>query len=1264
MLVVFAVSFQIICCLGSAVQPESWQEKEIPCVPPQINLHFEKIKDKTRIVLADCAAEQYFDISSDVSISDVNDLQIKGNPTTIINCTKTNTKISFEKVSNLHLENLRILNCGLNLSAPSTGSVNIVSCSNVTVKGVTIERSPNTGLTLVNNRGTVRIENSTFRDNGQMWKTLERVVPFQPFKNSFNEFHARGGGMQVLVEGDQEYSSLTITDCMFFKNSASHGGGLSLVTKGEAEISISGTVFDQNDCVHGGGGLQIGFDFPGSTLHPDMVANNSIKITIEDCNISSNQAENGGGVAVFSSLCPFLFPPDTLTFSGCKWTNNSAALGLAVDIAIGYSETFAMHRNLPSPCFTDCSFVENIDRSVLSSPFIVNKPRSAFFVTGYKIEFRGRTVFKHNLASAIEATAAVLNFQANSTALFIENRGIEGAGWNLQALTTVYIHDDSYFLFKNNRATYSGGAIFAQYADKHSLFLSHSCFIQHVGEQSGPKNLTFVFKNNTAAFYNQSVPPKPLVTNLRHRGDSFWVTSLSPCITKCTRFLSIEPVPVSDALQCIGNVSFGRVNTERRQVSTAANHFTSTEMQSEDDNMCVVYVNITNNTIRRNPNYDPRETNSFEGTLHLVPGNIAKVPLRLVDDLCAEIFFLVRVQVLKSEKYMYVHQAHSVITDNHITLYGDENQNGQIQLTTGGLRAITATINVFLDECPPGFVHNRTTKACVCSANLDASEYLGIVRCSESAAFVQHGYWVGYLDIANSTRENRLATSYCPKGFCSNNTRATKEHELPSNASDDTDMYICSAHRTGLVCGRCRENHSAYYHSTMFACNSNDLCHLGWLFYLLSEIIPVTIFFLVVIALNISFTKGPLNGVIFFIQFVDTLKIKAENFIWFGQVQKFTYIYKIVYRMFCLNFFSLEPLSFCLWAGASALDLLAFRYVTIVYSLLLIIGTVALLKLCDFKFCNKYVINVRRSIIHGLSAFLVMSYSECTRVSLMILTRGTLRVGPNMQHLDNRDFAFYNGEYSFMGPEHLKYALPAIFFIVTLVSIPPILLISYPLCYKLFALLRLEESKFVQITCKILPLEKIKPLFDSIQGAFKDRYRFFAGLYFVYRLSSLVTFSISSTLIAHYTATGFQLVCMLVMHALCRPYKKSWHNVLDAFLFFNLFAVNGMAYYNYYLASTYDNQYTEIQTIAAFQTGLILLPLVYLVVYIAYCIVSKVKTVCAHKYSRIRMDTDNSNAVLQAIDSRRFEESVAETSNYRLLKTISGNDKRGDCEEN
>ena len=94
-----------------------------------------------------------------------------------------------------------------------------------------------------------------------------------------------------------------------------------------------------------------------------------------------------------------------------------------------------------------------------------------------------------------------------------------------------------------------------------------------------------------------------------------------------------------------------------------------------------------------------------------------------------------------------------------------------------------------------------------------------------------------------------------------------------------------------------------------------------------------------------KFTSGALNGFIFFVQFIDTMLIDANGFISTHKaLDTFMSIYLFMYRMFNLNFFTIDRLSFCLWEGANTLDIFAFKYVTVVYSIVLVLVTVLLKK--------------------------------------------------------------------------------------------------------------------------------------------------------------------------------------------------------------------------------------------------------------------------------------------------------------------------------
>ena len=200
----------------------------------------------------------------------------------------------------------------------------------------------------------------------------------------------------------------------------------------------------------------------------------------------------------------------------------------------------------------------------------------------------------------------------------------------------------------------------------------------------------------------------------------------------------------------------------------------------------------------------------------------------------------------------------------------------------------------------------------------------------------------------------------------------------------------------------------------------------------------------------------------------------------------------ICYKVFSLQFFTandvrkLQFLSFSLWKGATALDTLAFHYVTLLYYLLLVIFTVKVMDLCNIrKYCCEYSNcfkmqqkqTVRGSITHGLTAFLLLCYSRFAQVSLMILIPGTLY---SKGGAITRQVVFYDGEIDFFSIEtHLLYAVPALAVSIVL----PLLLMLYPACYNVFSALGIGESKFLGIFCKVISIENLKPILNSFQVA-------------------------------------------------------------------------------------------------------------------------------------------------------------------------------------
>ncbi len=429
---------------------------------------------------------------------------------------------------------------------------------------------------------------------------------------------------------------------------------------------------------------------------------------------------------------------------------------------------------------------------------------------------------------------------------------------------------------------------------------------------------------------------------------------------------------------------------------------------------------------------------------------------------------------------------------------------------------------------------------------------------------------------------------------------------LPNTTSvNDISSVVCQENRKGILCGNCTPNHSVFYHSEEYSCFLDKLCYLGWLFYILGELLPLTVFFGLVIGFDIKFNSGYLNGLLFYMQIFDSLYISANDMVWFpSHVYGLLQTLRVIHRMFNLSFFSIKEMSFCLWKGANTLDMIAFNYVTVLYSLLLLLLTVGVVKWCSMsqKLSRRFNVDkskFSKSIIHGLSSLLVLCYSQCTKVSLLLLT-------PTFFRREGIHRVLYNGEFKYLERPHLLYALPAFCLLVVITILPPVLLLSYPLCYRVLAFFRIQESKFSRVLCRVIPLEKYKPFFDSFQGTFRDECRYFAGLYFLYRLLILLSFALSVNLLSFYVVNEILFILMLSLHSWVVPYKNKWHNRLDIFLFALLAVINGITLYNH-VEKLEKNSASIIDVTSSIQVMLAYLPLVYISSFTLYKGTLKVK---------------------------------------------------------
>ena len=461
--------------------------------------------------------------------------------------------------------------------------------------------------------------------------------------------------------------------------------------------------------------------------------------------------------------------------------------------------------------------------------------------------------------------------------------------------------------------------------------------------------------------------------------------------------------------------------------------------------------------------------------------------------------------------------------------------------------------SVELQQCPPGFI--IVNASCHCEIH---SNYVGLSKCDKERfqAHISHAYWIGYL-VENNSSDSNLYSSLCPTGFCHRMSYQNLSILLPNASNiEELDNLICGPNRTGFLCAKCRENHSAFFHTESFNCFQDQRCSFGCLFFLLSEILPVTIVFVLVIFFNIQLTSGNVQGFILYAQIFHSLRITANDN---KRTMSALRYLQMIYRMLNLEFFTHDKLSFCLFKGATSLNIIAVKYITIAYSLLLILVVVFLWNKCctRVRVCGHRTSKI--AAVHGLSSFLVLCYSQCTKVSLLLLTPTTVYQKSSKYY---KQVVFYDGQMDFFEGKHLAYAIPVIMLAFPLIIIPPFLLFAYPLCYKVFAFLHIQESMFLKIVYKIIPLERFRPFFDSFQSSFKDEYRCSAGLYFIYRFLTLLSFAGVQSLTTFYTVVQIQFILMLLLHTWIQPYKKKWHTQLDSYILCTLVMLNSITIFH------------------------------------------------------------------------------------------------------
>ena len=1160
---------------------------------------------------------------------------------TTINCTATeHAGLSFNHSTNILFANLSFVGCSNKVEIHSVwfgshAALFFSNCINVTMVSVRVGQTPNaTGVVMIDTIGNVYITHSLFDENG--WRgvhiqlrsnnkqsalhttvitytihntiftnnsALNHHLNFNANKNSnscvlLRRSHTRyifGGGMSLVI---QEVSGVTfaISDSMFSHNKAVCGAGLFVAFEYKAidnSIRLYRTTFKRNHCpsdhtVSFGGGIRV--EHLVDSMNETISSSN--KMYIDNCSISKNTAFSGGGLSIhpIAQEAGYNSVLLQLEISGSEFRRNKAEVGAAVEVTLFL---FGMGGRLPNIAISNSTFVWNKITFHSTPPYQIGI--GAVYTNKVPISFRRNILFESNKGSALAVAGTHVDF-SRCAATFYNNSGISGGGLALLGAAGITIDENTSVNFTRNHASVYGGALYNVYIEKENLVAYSNCFVRHREPFKHPQkwNATFYFKNNYAIVSGQSI----------------YSTSILPCA------LVDESWSVDNNTLCLDNWLYYQNDAEVNcsiEISTEAG-----------------YIGFPN-----------------KPKVRVAPGEVFQLDLEILDDLGKSVSkqTVFTAHTTMTSENASVDPRYNYISSQELAVNGEVGTNSTVRLSTTGQRSWHVHLDVELSDCPPGFsispsTNSTTSSSSHCTCSETGNRFKGTVKCNRalSQSYLLNGYWMGKLENdSNSARNSEYVVSLCPPGYCN---KDKKTHlEIPRDNLTLLDEVMCGKghNRTGILCGRCQDNYGPAVNSDTFQCvkceRENIAAYAAQ--YVFSVYLPLFILFTCIVIFNVRLTTGPANAFIFYSQIVSSnFNLNADGHIpwdhFTNSPEALTKAYQAPYGLFNLEFIENFLHPFCLGSRLSALDILQLEYIVAASPLIMIIIVLICFKLrrcCQacVKAAPEQVTTTTKtllvrlrsgeSLLHVFAAFVLLSYTKFGLTSSYILNVNPVfnAGGTSVGHKR----VYYAGHYSLSESEYIfRYCIPS-YIVFIAIAIPPLFLFGYPLIW--------FEKCLVRIPClwKLYPADKVQILLDTFQGCYKDKMRFFAGMYFLFRFVINISYILTNDWTQRFMVQQIVCIIFVIIIALCRPYRdEKWiFNYVDLLIFANLGIINTLSLYLYNY--TQSNPGRDVPTTAfTLQYILVFLPLLYMITYVVWSLLKRYRKNCPKrlipKFSFIR----------------------------------------------
>ena len=465
-----------------------------------------------------------------------------------------------------------------------------------------------------------------------------------------------------------------------------------------------------------------------------------------------------------------------------------------------------------------------------------------------------------------------------------------------------------------------------------------------------------------------------------------------------------------------------------------------------------------------------------------------------------------------------------------------------------------------------------------------------------------------------------------------------------SSCQQLNDVVCGPFNREGLLCTKCKPGYGPPLYSNSLKCEKcyDKYVVWLWLIYLLLELVPLTVFYLLVILFNIRATAPPFTALVFFCQYFTIYFKKSVLF----RVIAHTYANKILLQILStlISVWNLDMLRFvmppfCISSNLRDIHSVLLEYTSALYPLFLVVMTYICIELHArntrviiilWKPFHKCFAHLKRSIdpttsvIRTFTTFVTLSFSKIIWITFITLS-------PSKYDEEERSYSIslinpdirsnYSTTEYFNRLLSTWYFIP-LFTVSILMYLPTVLLLLYPIkCFR----------KLLSY-CGPKKYHAIYVFIDTFQGHYKDGtdgtrdYRAASCISFILRLPVFYILNGSYfNLKGLFLPLAFGFIITSLFYGLAQPCKKKYMNNVESVLY----CATGLI--SLYLGRVHVHKDKLIRSTDSFFVNLslivILLPSLLLLCYLLIYQISKLnrlKIFCNKLFNLLLFRDDNS----------------------------------------